>query len=134
MHRRIVSIILIIALMLGIIPSMAFANAEEAPVLLPCTYLEDENNMFSTATQASSVDEKGKYIVTVVRSGDTADAASVNLFTVDISAAYGEDYIISDDRYETDVFETEGTVLQQSADKETQQERYDQMVSSLEQI
>lgn len=131
--RRIVAIILILSLAIGTMPATVFAASEDEPVLLQCTYPEDDENMFSIATQSASVNEKGKYIVTVVRSSDATNSASVSIQTVDISATYGEDYIISDDRYVTEVFETAGTVLQQSANKETQQERYDQMVSSLEQ-
>ena len=131
--RRIVAIILILSLAIGTMPATVFAASEDEPVLLQCTYPEDDENMFSIATQSASVNEKVKYIVTVVRSSDASDSASVSIQTVDISATYGEDYIISDNRYVTEVFETAGTVLQQSADKETQHERYDQMVSSLEQ-
>ena len=52
------------------------------------------------------MDEGGKYIITIVRSGAAEDTASVDLKTVDVSASYGKDYIISDGRYTTETTET----------------------------
>ena len=51
-------------------------------------------------------------IVTIYRDGDASKEASVKVKTVDVSAVYGKDYVMDDDRYETVTVKTEGTIME----------------------
>ncbi len=121
---RFTALILCMVMIIGCMPTIGFASNGEESIMLEYAYPEDGDNMFSIATQSAAVDETGKYTVVVVRGGSASDAASVELKTVDVSAAYGEDYFVSIDDGTTDITETEGTLLKQAVDYEEQSARY----------
>ena len=131
--KRILALILCFTMLAGCLPMLAFAEEETAQgsSMLECVYPEDDDNMFSFATQSSAVDEGGKYIITIVRSGAAEDTASVDLKTVDVSASYGKDYIISDGRYTTETTEANGTILKQVTDYDEQTKRREEFESDL---
>lgn len=131
---RFTALILCLTMLIGCIPAIGFASNSDEPVTLEYAYPEDGDNMFSIATQSAAVDETGKYTVVVVRSGSASDAASVELKTVDVSAVYGEDYVISADDGVTDISETGGTLLEQSANYQEQSERYAELEEEAEAI
>nr|MCR4923372.1 hypothetical protein [Lachnospiraceae bacterium] len=89
--------------------------AEEIPATVQGTIPDGVNYVVMGTTQAQ-VEEKGKYAITIYRVGDLDIETDINLKTIDVSASYGKDYIISDDRYSTEVLEVEGTLLQQSGE------------------
>ncbi len=119
--RRMVAVFLCIIMIVEVCPSLGFASSDA--ILLPVCDPGDAPDMISFATQSSSVDEGLRYIVTVNRSGDAADEAYVNIETVDVSASYGADYFIVPDETETQILETEGTLLEQATDYTEQAER-----------
>ena len=126
MKKRIISAFLAAVMLSGVIPAMP-VFADEEPVLLETQKLEnveyDENISYTMmGTVQSEVDERGRYIITVYRGGNTSVESAVDLKTADVSAKYGIDYIIDDDRYTTETAETDGTLLELSADEERVQE------------
>lgn len=126
LKKRIISAFLAAVMLSGIIPAMP-VFADEEPVLLETQKLEnveyDENISYTMmGTVQSEVDERGRYIITVYRCGNTSVESAVDLKTADVSAKYGIDYIIDDDRYTTETAETDGTLLELSADEERVQE------------
>lgn len=132
---RFTALILCITMLIGCMPVLGFASSDSGePIVLEYVYPEDGDNMFSIATQSAAVSESGKYTVVVVRSGQAADTASVELKTVDISAVYGEDYVISVGSSPTDITETDGTLLEQAADYEEQSTRYAELEEQVEEI
>ena len=60
--KRILALILCFTMLAGCLPMLAFAEEETAQgsSMLECVYPEDDDNMFSFATQSSAVDEGGK--------------------------------------------------------------------------
>lgn len=126
LKKRVISAFLAAVMLSGIIPAMP-VFADEEPVLLETQRLEnveyDENISYTMmGTVQSEVDERGRYIITVYRCGNTSVESAVDLKTADVSAKYGIDYIIDDDRYTTETAETDGTLLELSADEERVQE------------
>ena len=122
MKNKIISGFLAAVMILGIIPNVP-VFAEDEPVLLATQKLEnveyDENISYTMmGTVQSEVDERGRYIITAYRLGNTSIESSVELKTADVSAKYGVDYIIDDDRYTTEISETAATLLELSADDE----------------
>lgn len=122
LKKRIISAFLTAVMLLGIIPAMPIF-AEEEPTLLQTQKLDnveyDENTSYTMmGTVQSEVDEKGRYILTVFRSGKTDIESTVDLKTADVSAKYGVDYVIDDDRYTTQTEKTSGTLLELSANEE----------------
>lgn len=110
----------------GLIPTIP-VFADDEPILLQTQKLDgmeyDENISYvMMGTVQSEVDERGRYIITVYRLGNTAIESAVDLKTVDVSAKYGVDYIIDDDRYTTETTETDTTLLEFSADEKNVRE------------
>jgi len=131
--RTVISLILIVTMVMELMPLSVFAQSlKDENILLECDEPNEENDKsFSIATMSSPVDEGKKYIITIVR--NNADTkASVFLKTIDISAKYGEDYIINDKNYEVSVKETNKTILEQSADIKEQEERKEEIKAELE--
>lgn len=133
-RMRFTALVLCAALLASCMPVLGFASSSEEAVILEYVYPDDGDNMFSIATQSAAVDERGKYTVVVVRSGLADDAASVELKTVDVSAAYREDYVISVAGEAADASETSGTLFEQSADQEKQSELYAELEGAMEEI
>ncbi|MCI5891907.1 MAG: S-layer homology domain-containing protein [Clostridiales bacterium] len=124
--KRIISVLLTAAMLVGLLPVLP-VFAEEEPVLLEVQRLEDAEydealSYVMMGTVQSEVEERGGYILTVFREGNTSVESAVDLKTADVSAKYGVDYIIDDDRYVTETTETESTLLELSDNDELVQE------------
>ena len=124
--KKVISALLAGAMFAGMLPAMP-AFAEEEPVLLETQRLEgaeydDDLSYVMMGTVQSEVEEHGRYILTIYRDGNTSSESSVELKTADVSAKYGIDYIIDDDRYTTDVTPTDSTLLELSANDECVEE------------
>ena len=118
----------------NIIPISVFAEIAESnnPILLSKEIpLEENDKAISIATLSSNVDEGKKYIFTLIRNNSEGDA-EVSLKTIDLSAKYGEDYIISDTDYITEETSSELTILEQSADIKEQLNRVEDAKKMLE--
>ena len=84
---------------------------------------EDKNvSFFVMGTGQETVQERGKYAITVYRFGNTDKESSVVVKTIDYSALYGKDYVVTDERFETETFSSEETLLQQSAKQENMED------------
>nr|MCR5303574.1 hypothetical protein [Lachnospiraceae bacterium] len=112
------------------------ADVQILPVSIP-EDLKDvsggENTYLFIGSPQSDVSEKGKYAVTIYRRGNLDTETDFNFKSIDYSASYGEDYRIADDRYQTEIFETNGTLLKQGASPEGQkalEEVYNQVMST----
>lgn len=77
-----------------------------------------EDSYFVTGTSQETVEESGKYAITIYRLGNTEKESTVAIKSIDYSATYGKDYEIADDRYETEVFGMDKTLLEQTSDPE----------------
>ncbi|MBQ6529319.1 MAG: hypothetical protein IJI39_00120, partial [Clostridia bacterium] len=118
--NRIISAALMLAMTAGIFPAMP-AFAEEEATLIPAERagiegLPEGGTYFTAGNNEVKVDEHGRYILTIYRDGDVSGENSVQLKTVDVSAIYGKDYIIDDNRYPTATKLTESTILERFAD------------------
>ena len=129
--KRSICILLSLSMMIGLLPSYAFAAPEEEPTALggevftapegtEGTFLAFAANGKEDDTPLSNwiLEERGRYAITVFRAGDLSGETTVDLRTLDISAAYGEDYRIDDPRYETEVRDTNGTYVRQYGGEE----------------
>ena len=118
-------------MVVGLTPVWAVPSAEQEPAVLggsSITLPEDAKGTFlafaantvvdETPSAMWTLDETGRYAVTIYRAGDLSGETTVDLRTIDTSAVYGEDYRIDDPRYQTEVMTTEGTLLQQYANNE----------------
>ena len=95
--KRLLCIVLTAVMLLGLLPAQGFAA--EA-LLLP----EDETSAelredgaFYLATSAAELAEAedAQYLLRVARGGDAADAATVRLELIDVTASYGKDYKVT---------------------------------------
>ena len=123
---RVIAWLLTFTMVIGLTPVWA-VPAEEPMVMggsgitLPAdaegTFLAFAANSVTDDTPSAmwEVNEAGLYALTVYRAGDLSGETTVDLRTIDASAAYGQDYRIDDSRYQTEVYTTEGTILQQYA-------------------
>ncbi len=124
--KRIISVLLTAAMLVGLLPVLP-VFAEEEAILLEVQKLEDVEydealSYVMMGTVQSEVEERGRYILTVFREGNTSVESVVDIKTADVSAKYGVDYIIDDDRYFTETAETESTLLELSGNEELVQE------------
>jgi len=132
---RVLSTLLCLVMLVQIVPTMAFAKEPEEQSALVYQDPQDSENKISIACASSNVDEGGTYSFIVTRSSGETEETSVILHTVDVSAAYGEDYNISVEGMDTQTLETDGTVLEQSTDTQEQAARkaqYDQLLADNE--
>ena len=118
--KRIISAALVLAMTAGIFPAMP-VFAEEEATLIPTERsgiegLPEDGTYFTAGNSEVKVDEHGRYILTIYRDGDVSGENSVQLKTVDVSAIYGKDYIIDDDRYVAVASDTNGTIMERFAD------------------
>jgi|GEM_PF-1267145 len=120
---RILSALLSLVMLVQLVPAAVFAAEPDEVIPLVFQDPQDSENKFSFACVSSDMDEGHTYSFTVTRSGDAAEAAAVELRTVDISAVYGKDYTVRVDGADTQLLKTGGTVLEQSADAEEQSAR-----------
>lgn len=126
--KRVISALLSLLMVVGTIPMTVLADElkgearpEEAQ-LLSSSALPDMEYIVDTpyagfAAEQAKLPEKGLYTLTIRRSGDLSIGSELYVSTVDVSAVYGMDYVIHDSLAETEVFETEGTILERSGDE-----------------
>ena len=96
--NKILSLFLAILLCIGVMPLQAFAEGEMA-VLLPETEIEEDilqSDVFYIASPSAQLAEEGgaAYLLRIGRGGEAQDAASVHIRIADVTAKYGEDYIV----------------------------------------
>ena len=92
----------------------------ELPEDLRGAYTEDGSGgvYLVMGTGQASVDERGKYAITVYRLGDISQETAFAVGTVDYSAKYGCDYRIADSHFTTETFDVPQTLVEMSADEE----------------
>ncbi len=106
-------------MLMTMIPSLAFAQNTDGPVLLPTSRMdelsesEEANGIIYMGTAGERVSESGNYLLTVYRGGSSEDEASVLLNTIDVSAAIKEDHDILEDG--TEYYDLGGTVMERNA-------------------
>jgi len=99
--KRFLSIFLVAAMVLTMVPATVFADVPETPPqLLTEDQIDDSaipENSFYFATAESELPENAEAasLLKIVRGGSAADAASVRLQLIDITAKYGKDYQLS---------------------------------------
>ena len=124
--KRGVSLLLSVTLLASQLPLALAAEEETEPTPLAgsgITLPEDAEGTFlafaangaegDTPLAGWTLEEHGRYALTVYRAGDLSGETSVDLRTIDVSATYGRDYRVSDARYETEIFATGGTLMEQ---------------------
>ena len=129
--QKTISLLLTVAMLIGLLPYALAAPSQEEPTPLTgdgITLPEDaEGTFLAFAANGSEEDtplsnwileEQGRYSFTIVRAGDLSAETTVELRTIDVSATYGEDYRIDDPSYETDAFKTDGTLMEQYSGSE----------------
>ena len=126
MKKRLLSTVLVFSMLLSVFPMNVIAvedkTAENAERIatngLPELEFAEGLPYAGFTTQEGKLPEKGLYSLTVNRTGDTSIGSDLVVSTVDISAVYGKDYVIEDNRFVTELVETDGTILEQAADEE----------------
>ena len=102
--KKLLSVILAIIMLLGILPMEALADElREEPVrltdaALPGMDFEKGMPYAGFASGEVNLPERGLYTLTLRRTGDLRPGSAVTVSTVDISAAYGTDYVMADSR------------------------------------
>ena len=96
--KRLLSFVLVAALFISSIPTQAFA-VEETEVYLPEVALGEDilaHDVFYLATTGASIPENGNgvYLLRVGRGGPADSESSVLVKIADMTAKYGEDYIV----------------------------------------
>ena len=126
--KRVISALLPMLMVIGTLPMTVLADElkgearHEEAQLLSSSALPDMEYILGTpyagfAAEQAKLPEKGLYTLTIRRSGDLSIGSELYVSTVDVSAVYGMDYIIHDSLAETEIFETEGTILERSGDE-----------------
>ncbi len=142
MKKRLLSAFLIFSMLLTVVPMNVIAvedkNAERSDTIetaaLPELEYADGLSYAGFTTQQAKLPEKGLYSLTIGRTGDTSIGSDLVVSTVDIGAVYGKDYVIEDSRFETEIVETNGTVLEQAASKENRENAQEELEEIREQI
>ena len=98
MKKRLLALLLTLMMMVSALPVQAFAA--EDPIALPEAELTEgvaESGHFYLASNAAELREEGggRYLLRVVRGGETLEASDVRLELVDVTANYGKDYKVS---------------------------------------
>ena len=96
--ERLLSLALAVALFVSVVPTQAFA-AEETEIYLPEIKIGNDildYDVFYLATAAASVEEGGNhaYLFRVGRGGPADSESSVLVKIADMTAKYGEDYVV----------------------------------------
>ena len=96
--KRILSLFLAIAICIGMIPMQVFAEGG-VEVPLPETEIEEEilsSDVFYIASPSAQLAEGSgeTYLLRVGRGGDAQSASTVHIRISDVTAKYGEDYIV----------------------------------------
>lgn len=135
--KSFISAILILCMLMTMIPSPAFAQNSNEPVLLPASQMnelsenEEANGVIYMGTAGERVSENGNYLLTVYRGGNSEDEASVSLNTIDVSATIKEDYDILEDGAE--YYDLGGTVMERNAYYDSR-ESVDNYIESVNEI
>ena len=121
--HRIISFLLAILMFLGFVPTTMVRADENDLTVLQSIHsdigeIDEAYSYFSIGTVQSSVEERGRYALTIYRDGNTELEASVELKSVDVSAKYGEDYIMSEKSTREEEELTDKTLLKMVADEE----------------
>ncbi len=121
--KRIISILLVICMTVALIPSV-MAEEEESSVWQPSrmaelTDEEMENGVIYMGLNAGRAQERGTYSLTVYRDGNSENEAEIEISTIDLSAAIGEDYDVLVDDIE--YYDTGGTVMERNANIDTEE-------------
>ena len=96
--KRLLSLVLVAALFVSAVPMQVFA-AEETEVYLPEISIGEDilnHDVFYLATQSAAIPENGGgvYLLRVGRGGPADSESSVLVKIADMTAKYGEDYIV----------------------------------------
>ena len=96
--KKLLSLVLSAALFIGAVPAQAFA-AEKTEVYLPETSIGEDildHDVFYLATQSAAIPENGGgvYLLRVGRGGSADSESTVLVKIADMTAKYGEDYIV----------------------------------------
>ena len=96
--KRILSLMLAFAICIGMMPASAFAEGGAA-VPLPETEIEEDilrSDVFYIASPSAQLAEESNaaYLLRVGRGGDAQSASTVHIQISDVTAKYGEDYIV----------------------------------------
>ena len=142
MKKRLLSTVLVFSMLLSVFPMNVIAvedkTAENAERIatngLPEVEFAEGLPYAGFTTQEGKLPEKGLYSLTVSRTGDTSVGSDVVVSTVDISAAYGKDYVIESTEFTTVTNDTNGTVLEQSADEENRIEAQEELEKIYDQL
>ncbi len=97
MTKRLVAIVLIVAVTLMTVPLTAFAAPE--PTVLPAMTIDEqyiEVGAFYFASAGAEIEENAGhgYLLKICRFGDAKTAQSVRLVMTDVTASYGKDYTV----------------------------------------
>ncbi len=142
MKKRLLSTVLVFSMLLSVFPMNVIAvedkTAENAERIatngLPELEFAEGLPYAGFTTQEGKLPEKGLYSLTVNRTGDTNIGSDLVVSTVDISAVYGKDYVIEDNRFVTELVETDGTILEQAADEESRKNAQEELEEIRDQI
>lgn len=96
--KKLLSLVLSAALFIGAVPAQAFA-AEKTEVYLPEISIGEDildHDVFYLATQSAAIPENGGgvYLLRVGRGGSADSESTVLVKIADMTAKYGEDYIV----------------------------------------
>lgn len=122
---------------LGFVPTTMVRAEENDLTVLQSIHsdigeIDEAYSYFSIGTVQSSVEERGRYALTIYRDGNTELEASVELKSVDVSAKYGEDYIMSEKSTREEEELTDKTLLEMVADEENKK-KVDEIEETFEQ-
>ena len=97
MTKRLLAIVLLVAVTLTTVPITAFAEPE--PTALPTVTIDEqyiEDGAFYFASASAEIEENAGhgYLLKVCRFGDATTAQSVRLVMTDVTASYGKDYTV----------------------------------------
>ncbi|MEE0059248.1 MAG: Calx-beta domain-containing protein [Acutalibacteraceae bacterium] len=123
--QRSLSFFLAMVVLAGFVPTTMVKAEENELTVLQSIHsdigeIDEAYSYFSIGTVQSSVEERGKYALTIYRDGNTNSEASVELKSVDVSAKYAEDYIVLEKATQTEEELTDKTLLEMVADEENQ--------------
>jgi len=125
--NRLLSLILTAALFVSVVPTQAFA-VEETEVYLPEIEIGSDildYDVFYLATAAASVEEGGNhaYLLRVGRGGPADSESSVLVKIADMTAKYGEDYVVRvrDERTKVDNPEDNFSLMEMIEDSDFEQ-------------
>ena len=96
--KKLLSLVLVAALFVSVVPTQAFA-VEETEIYLPEIEIGNDildYDVFYLATAAASVQEGGNhaYLLRVGRGGPSDSESTALIKIADMTAKYGEDYVV----------------------------------------